>query len=295
MDNERELFKHYIKTELKLSKSTVEGYERDIQQFCIYLQKKGVVNWLSCTQALISAYIDYLKDLGTSNSSLQRKASALRRFFIYLKKYQDYNINFLNRQIKKQDENAAVLLQNHEITKLLNAPDLKTHKGIRDRAMFELLCATGIKVTELVCLDISDVMLENSAIRCRRGAQMRIISFRLSVKKHLKKYMTHSRNALLMNNSEKTLFLNMSGERLTRQGLNKILCGYAAELKLRDKITPNALRYTFAHKLFHNGLSIESIKDILGHSDISTTKAFLKSAQKDTIKVKRSNFMQPEK
>lgn len=284
MDYERELFKHYIKIELKLSKSTVESYERDIQQFCIYLQKNGVVNWLSCTQALISTYIDHLSDIGTSVSSLQRKASAIRRFFAYLQKYRHYTFTILNKQIQKCNENTSVLLQNHEIKKLLNAPDLKTHRGIRDRAMFELLCATGIKVTELICLDISDIMFENAAIRCRHGTDMRIISFRLSVKKYLQKYMTYSRNALLSGKNEKAFFLNMSGERLTRQGLNKILRGYAAGLNLQDRITPNALRYTFAHKLLESDLSIESIKDLLGHSDVSTTKAFLKSAQKDTIK-----------
>ena len=152
--------------------------------------------------------------------------------------------------------------------------------------MLELLCATGIKVTELICLNLTDIMLDHAAIRCRHGNEMRIISFPQSVKKYIKKYITQSRNNLLLKKNEDAFFLNMSGERLTRQGFSKILRGYAEDLSLQDRITANSLRYTFAHKLVQKGLNLDSIKDILGHADTSTTKAFLKTAQKDTMKNK---------
>lgn len=286
MENERKAFTNYITIELKLSKSTVDGYDRDIRQFCVFLQQKGVMNFIACTQTLISTYIDYLNEKGTSQSSLLRKLSALRSFFNYLQKYKKCNIHFTHIVNAKKGENKPMLLSTHEISRLLNAPDLKACKGIRDRAMLELLCATGIKVTELICLNLTDIMLDHAAIRCRHGNEMRIISFPQSVKKYIKKYITQSRNNLLLKKNEDAFFLNMSGERLTRQGFSKILRGYAEDLSLQDRITANSLRYTFAHKLVQKGLNLDSIKDILGHADTSTTKAFLKTAQKDTMKNK---------
>jgi integrase/recombinase XerD len=288
MDNERQEFAYYIKNELKLSKNTIDGYERDVRQFCDFLKNKNIVNIISCTQAVVAAYIDFLSQNGTSPSSLSRKLSALRCFFKYLQRYRKFNLSLIQKTTQEKPENCPVLLRSHEISRLLNAPDQKTTKGIRDKAMLELLCATGIKVTELICLDVSDILLEQTAIRCRHTHDMRIISFPLSLKKHLKKYILQMRS-VFESKTEQAFFVNMHGERLTRQGFSKILRGYAEELKLEDRITANSLRFTFAHRLVQKGLTVDSIKDILGHADTSTTKAYLKTTKTQTIRKEQIN------
>jgi len=256
----------------------VDAYTRDVGQLCLFLENSGIDRWSRCKASDIALYMRFLQHDGVSESSIQRKISALRKFFDFL-----YKRHLITEAIAhafdapKTPKKKPDVLHAPEISALLRAPDTRTEKGLRDRAILELICATGIKASELISLNSSDILIDNSVIKCGQGHSKRVVPLNAQAKKYIKKYAQSVRPLLSADKREKAFFLNMSGERLTRQGICKILRGYAEECGLKDKVTPNSLRYAFAQMLVKKGVKVDSIQSILGHADKSTTQAFLQN------------------
>jgi integrase/recombinase XerD len=280
MDTLRKLFRDYIESELQLSRSTVEGYERDVAQFLGFLKKNGFQYLNTCKPSDFSNYLRYLEQSGASPSSIQRKFSSLRKFndFLYTKRY--VSESFVNAlEPAKAAKRVPEALSAREIALLLKTPDTKTPKGLRDRTILEMICATGMKASELISLDVSDVLIENSVVKCGSGVGKRVVPLTASSRKYVKKYALSVRGELVTDKKERAFFVNMSGERLTRQGICKIIRAYAEESGLKEKVTPGSLRYAFAQSLVDKGVKIDSIQTILGHADKSTTINYLQTGR----------------
>lgn len=249
---------------------------RDVGQFCSYLQQKGVTRLSRCKAYDIAEYMRSLEKKGAKESSIQRKVSSLRRLFdfLYEKRLIAEAVVHVFDAPKTEKKKQDVLLAN-EISLLLRMPDVRTEKGLRDRAILEMMCSTGIKASELISLNTSDVLADNSVVKCGQGNSKRVVPLTPQARRIVKKYMQSARPRLAADKKEKALFVNMSGERLTRQGIYKILRGYANECGLNDKVTPNSLRYAFAQTLVKKGVKVDLIQNILGHADKSTTQAYL--------------------
>ena len=266
-------FAQELKEDKKLSDNTLESYTRDIRKFLIYLSENNL-DFKSVKKTNIIAYILYLQKAGRATSSISRSIASIRAFYKMLIKN---NIVLkdptLNLESPKSEKKIPQVLSVGEIEKLLSLPNTSEPKGIRDKAMLEILYATGIRVTELINLNIQDANLEIGFIKCN-GNKERIIPMGRAAIDILKVYISEYRGKLLNKDSEQALFLNFHGERMTRQGFWKIIKHYASIANINKVITPHTLRHSFAAHLIENGADIKTVQEILGHSDISTTHIY---------------------
>jgi len=277
----------YLKNSKKTTPNTLSAYQRDISFFCDYLSTNSI-SIQSVDSNDVAKYKDVLVNNGKSVATVSRHMSSLRSFYKYLV------VNGLvsdnpAKQIKndKSEKKFFEVLSEDEIDSLLAQPDTDDFKGIRDKAMLELLYATGLKVSELLALDISDVNLKMNFVRCRSiksGDDDRVILLYPAAVKEIDNYIRNSRFYFVSDASETALFVNVNGERMTRQGFWKLLKNYADAAHINKSITPYTLRHSFATHLLQNGADIHDIKDILGHSDISSTQVY-----SDFIKSRISN------
>lgn len=259
---------------------------RDMQKFFDYAEEFGIASFDRVTAADVSSYKQYLLRRGLSASSVSRSLSALRGLYQYL-----ISVGATDHNPAREIPNDKVakkgpqVLTNKEIELLLSQPSPNDLKGIRDKAMLELLYATGIKVSELVSLDVDDVNLSLSFIKCGNGGKERFIPVYPLALKALTNYLEFSRRLLVVHPDERALFVNVNGDRMTRQGFWKLLKQYAESAKIYKDITPHTLRHSFAAHLLENGADIHDIKEILGHADISSTQRyaqFLKDKMKNS-------------
>ncbi len=266
-------FLQYLKDNRNTSVNTLSAYERDLTAFSDYLKVKGL-SFLDCSCMDVSVFKDLLIKNGKSVSTVSRCMSTLRSFYKYLCATGKASFNPMT-EIKndKQEKKYFEILTEDEIDKLLALPDGRDFKGKRDKAMLEILYATGMKVTELVSVDLSDVNLKMNYINCR-GTKDRIIMLYPKAVKVLDDYIKTSRPYFVSDDEETALFVNVTGERMTRQGFWKLLKTYACRAGISKTITPHTLRHSFATHLLQNGADIHDIKDILGHSDISSTQVY---------------------
>ena len=266
-------FAQELKEDKKLSDNTLESYTRDIRKFLIYLSENNL-DFKSVKKTNIIAYILYLQKAGRATSSISRSIASIRAFYKMLIKN---NIVLkdptLNLESPKSEKKAPQVLSVEEIEKLLSLPSTSEPKGIRDKAMLEILYATGIRVTELINLNIQDANLEIGFIKCN-GNKERIIPMGRAAIDILKIYISEYRGRLLNRDDEEALFLNFHGERMTRQGFWKIIKHYASIANINKVITPHTLRHSFAAHLIENGADLKSVQQMLGHSDISTTQVY---------------------
>ncbi len=266
-------FAQELKEDKKLSDNTLESYTRDIRKFLIYLSENNL-DFKSVKKTNIIAYILYLQKAGRATSSISRSIASIRAFYKMLIKN---NIVLkdptLNLESPKSEKKIPQVLSVGEIEKLLSLPNTSEPKGIRDKAMLEILYATGIRVTELINLNIQDANLEIGFIKCN-GNKERIIPMGRAAIDILKVYISEYRGKLLNKDSEQALFLNFHGERMTRQGFWKIIKHYASIANINKVITPHTLRHSFAAHLIENGADLKSVQQMLGHSDISTTQVY---------------------
>lgn len=266
-------FIHELKGDKKLSDNTLESYTRDIKKFLMYLAENDL-DFKEIKKANIIAYILYLQKAGRATSSISRNVASIRAFYkILLKNNIVLKDPTLNLESPKSEKKIPQILSVEEIEELLALPNLNEPKGVRDRAMLELLYATGIRVTELISLNIYEVNLEIGFIRCN-GNKKRIIPMGKSAIEMIKLYIDKYREKLLNNKNESALFLNFHGERMTRQGFWKIIKHYASIASINKEITPHTLRHSFAAHLIENGADLKSVQQMLGHSDISTTQIY---------------------
>lgn len=279
-------FISYLKDVKKSSDNTLQAYRRDIKKFLEYARDNSISSFCDVKTEDVAAYKHYLSGLGLSPSSVSRALSALRSLFQYLITAGVVEHNpareIPNDKVAKK---APQILTSKEIEMLLAQPSTHSVKGIRDKAMLELLYATGIKVSELINLNLNDINLQLSFIRCGSKSKERFIPIYPLAVKSLSNYIEKSRKLLVLHPDEPALFVNIAGERLTRQGFWKILKNYAKSAKIYKDITPHTLRHSFAAHLLENGADIHDIQEILGHSDISSTQRyaqFLKNKMKNS-------------
>ena len=269
------LFEDYLRNEKKSSKNTLESYLRDVGQFSAYCDMNGINDLSSVDTLVVQKFFEYLTVIGKSNATATRFAASLRCFYIFLNKKSIVDSNPLTGiKIKSEEKKLPEILTGKEVLNLLAQPSGTDYKSIRDKAMLELLYATGIKVSELIELEVSDVNLQIGILNLRNGKNDRIIPIYPAAIRTLQSYIVNVRPVILNNLSETRLFTNMSGEKLSRQGFWKIVKFYAQKAKINKEITPHTLRHSFAAHLLENGADLKDIKEMLGHSDISTTQVY---------------------
>lgn len=273
-------FINFLEKDKRLSTNTLQSYKRDIEQFMLYLQDIKLYNISNTNKTTIIAYLLHLQKKGRATSTISRNLASIRSFYQYIAKNkiidQDPTVELESPKVEKK---LPQILSTKEVELLLEQPKCDDLKGFRDKAMLELLYATGIRVSELINLDITDLNLEMGYIRCNKGTRERMIPIGSIAIGALQEYLKKARGMLITRNDEKALFVNINGGRLTRQGFWKIIKQYKNQAKISKEITPHTLRHSFAAHLLENGADLRSIQEMLGHSDISSTQIYAQIAK----------------
>ncbi|MGM9932919.1 site-specific tyrosine recombinase XerD [Pradoshia sp.] len=277
MEDQLQDFMHYLTIEKGLAKNTLLSYKRDLDSYRKFLKKQGIPDWNEVSRVHIVQFLSKLKDDGKSPKTLARHTASIRSFHQFLLREHvaetDPSVHIESPQMQKS---LPKVLSPEETEALLDAPDTNDAFGKRDKAILELLYATGMRVSELIDLNIDNVHMEMGFVRCiGKGNKERIIPVGQLALKAIHMYLVEGRPEL-MNKKEKTdaLFLNHHGGRLTRQGLWKIIKRLAEAANIQKPLTPHTLRHSFATHLLMNGADLRAVQEMLGHADISTTQIY---------------------
>ena len=270
------VYENYLIKVKQASGNTVSSYMRDIRQFAEWLERTETTELLSASQQNISAYLTYLQDHGKSGATASRTLASLKNFYVYAVSAGFLEASPVSDQIhvNRGERKPPQILSGKEIELLLSQPVTEDPKGIRDKAMLEVMYATGIRVSELIDLNTEDINLDMGVIRCSSSRKSRVIPLYPAALKALDSYVKDARPALVSNDSEHALFVNISGVRMSRQGFWKILKYYQAKAGIEKDITPHTLRHSFAVHLLENGADVSSLQELMGHSDISSTQLY---------------------
>ncbi len=268
-------FENHLKNVKRVSKNTLESYLRDIGQFSAYCSINSV-NYISdVDEDVIRKFFEYLSVMGKSQATVSRCAASLRGYFLFLTTKNIIDLNPISDiKVETVKKKLPEILTGKEVLKLLSQPSGNDYKSIRDKAMLELLYATGIKVSELIEITVDEVNVQIGILNLQSSKNGRIVPMYPAAIKTLTNYILNVRPAIISNPEENRLFTNMNGEPLSRQGFWKIVKHYAEMAKIDKDITPHTLRHSFATHLLENGADIKDIKEMLGHSDISTTQMY---------------------
>ena len=274
MDTYLAAYERYLKDEKHASANTVSSYMRDLKQFASYIAERQL-ELTQVTQERVSTYLDYLSGQGKSPATVSRSLASIKGFYHHLL---DQGVVEENPAIHvaavKAEKKLPQVLTGKEVERLLAQPKCTDMKGYRDKAMLELLYATGIRVTELISLNITDVNLAGSFIRCESKGKERIIPLYPAAVDALAVYIQNIRSKMIADIDEQALFVNMNGDRMSRQGFWKIVKSYQEKAHIDKDITPHTLRHSFAAHLLENGADLHSIQEMMGHSDISSTQVY---------------------
>ena len=268
-------FVEYLKDVKKTSRNTQVSYQRDLLQLCEYLEGQGIYEVSKVTRTSLNSYILYLEREGKATTTISRVLASIKAFFHY-----EFSMGNIKRdpaellKAPKIEKKAPVILTVEEIEALMAQPCGRNAKEIRDKAMLELLYATGIRVSELVHLKLEDVNLNVGFITCRDQQKERMVPFGKVARKALQEYLMNSRGILLKGRESEWLFTNCSGLPMSRQGFWKIIKFYGDKAGIKSDITPHSLSHSFAAHLLRNGADIHAVQAMLGHSDTSTTQAY---------------------
>ena len=283
MEKQIKNFLEFLENEKKVSKNTLQSYERDILQFESYLNEEKL-NYAKITDEDIKEYLNHLQGIGKKTSSISRSLASIRSFYQYETRVKKVKINPTEGvQAPKVEKHAPCILSSQEVELLLEQPKDVDLKGTRDKAMLEFAYATGMRVTEMISLNVEDVNIDAATVVCKTGTKQRTIPLGSLSLKALKEYIEDARPILVRDDEEKALFVNINGKRLTRQGFWKIVKYYKEQAHITKDITPHVLRHSFATHLLQNGADLKSIQTMLGHSDISSTQVYMQF-QDDSIK-----------
>lgn len=270
-------FVNYLAVERGLAVNTLESYGRDLRQFAQYLdsQPRGAA-FDKATRSVILGYLLAMQRQGKATATIARRLAALKAFYQYLlRENQITDDPTADLESPKLQRRLPKVLTVREVEEILRQPDTSVSAGKRDKAMLELLYATGIRVSELVSLNLGDVNLDQGYLRCiGKGDKERLVPIGSMAISCLKDYIQSGRPKLLRDPRERCLFANHHGHRLTRQGFWKIVKKYAMEANISKEITPHTLRHSFATHLLENGADLRSVQEMLGHADISTTQIY---------------------
>ncbi len=269
-------YENYLSKVKQASDNTVSSYMRDIRQFSEWLQNNAETDIVGVTQLNISDYLSDLQSQGKSGATVSRVLASLKNFFSYL-----VSTGFLesspvtsNIHVDRGEKKLPQILSGREVEQLLSQPSGADAKGIRDKAMLEVMYATGIRVTELIDLNVDDVNLELGMLKCSSEKKSRSIPLYPAALKALTVYIKEIRMAMVADPTEKALFVNVGGSRMSRQGFWKILKSYQVKAGIEKDITPHTLRHSFAVHLLENGADLGSLQELMGHSDISSTQMY---------------------
>lgn len=257
------------------SLNTVESYKRDVTQYISYLDGTGVTDISSTTKTTVLSYLLYLQKEGRASSTVSRTLASLRSYYLFMMQNGVVKSNpTSNLEAPHVEKKIPKILSGEEVELLLEQPKNCDNKGIRDKAMLELLYATGIRVSELINLDVSDVNVPMSFVRCKGGKKERIIPMGHQAKDALENYINNVRKYMVKDENETALFVNCSGARLSRQGFWKLIKYYQHIAGIETDITPHTLRHSFAAHLLENGADLHSIQEMMGHANISSTQVY---------------------
>ena len=275
MEKKIKLFLEFLQKDKKLSNNTLQSYKRDITQYESYINEENL-QYLKVTKDDIKKYLENLKNIGKKTSTISRNLASIRSFYQYLvrtKKIKEDPTEGI--QSPKVEKRVPSVLSSKEVELLLEQPKAVDLKGIRDKAMLEFAYATGMRVTEIINLNIEDVNLKEGYVSCTNANKQRNIPLGAISINALKEYIKKARPYLIKSEDEKSLFVNINGKRLTRQGFWKIVKFYKEQAHIEKDITPHVLRHSFATHLLQNGADLKAIQVMLGHSDISSTQVYM--------------------
>ncbi len=275
MERQLKYFFDFLENDKKLSDNTLQSYKRDLKQFRNYIIDCEIP-YNRVREEDIKDYIKELQDDGKKASSISRCIASIRSFYQFVLKRNKVKVDpTANIQSPKIQKRVPSVLTSKEVELLLEQPKDVDLKGIRDKAMLEFAYATGMRVTEIISLNIEDVNLEEGYVVCNNSGKQRNIPLGTLSLKALKEYIDEARNILIKTEDEKALFVNINGTRLTRQGFWKIIKYYKEQAHITKDITPHVLRHSFATHLLQNGADLKAIQTMLGHSDISSTQVYM--------------------
>ncbi len=275
MEKEIDAFIIYLRDVMKKSENTQLSYRRDLTKLRLFLEDKGITEISTVKEENLTEYIRAMEAKDFKAATISRNIASIKAFYHFLQKEglvrEDVSEHL---QAPKIEKRLPGIISVEEVSRLLAQPSGNTPKELRDRAMLELLYATGIRVTELITLKVGDVNLSLGQLVCHDGSRKRVIPFGQKAKKALMQYLQNARQALLKNEDSGVLFVNCTGNAMSRQGFWKLIKGYAEKAGIQEEITPHTLRHSFAAHLVENGADLKSVQEMLGHSDISTTQVY---------------------
>ena len=268
-------YENYLSKVKQASANTIASYMRDIRQFASWLRSTEDIDVIDAQQLNIVDFFEHLKAEGRTGATVSRNLASLKNFYSYV-----VSSGFLEQtpvtdiSVDRGEKKLPQILTGREIELLLAQPACVDPKGYRDKAMLEVMYATGIRVSELINLDIDDVNIEQGIIKCNSEKKSRIIPLYPAALNALRVYIRDIRDSMLLSSDERALFVNVSGVRMSRQGFWKILKHYQFTAHIDKEITPHTLRHSFAVHLLENGADIGSLQELMGHSDVSSTQMY---------------------
>lgn len=279
MNNEVAAFLAFLKDERQLSDNTLMSYQRDLEQTVTYLEDRGIADWQQVDHYLLIDLLNSLRQQGKANSTINRVISSLRQFYKYMIRHHNLTINpmeMIDHQYTFNQPPAPVILTEKEIEQLLAVPDVSTPIGLRDRALLEIMDATGMRVSEVIALDLTALHLDVKLLQLTgKNERERMIPLSQPAVKWLTDYLDRGRPRLLRNDYETRVFLNVHGYPLTRQGIWKKMKEWVSEAKIKKEVTPQTMRYSFAVHLIENGADVQLIQEILGYNAMKALQPYL--------------------
>jgi len=275
MERAVEAFVSYLHNIKKSSTNTVMSYKRDLKKFTAFLETQGISDMNQVTPTNLTAYVLYLEKNQFTPATVSRNIASIKAFyhFLFKERMVEEDISDVLHAPKIEKKMPGVMTMD-QVTKLLEQPGGDAPKDVRDRAMLELLYATGIRVSELITLQVSDINLQMGFLVCKESNKERVIPFGNQARKALLEYMEKGRAAMIQDEKESTLFVNCFGQPMSRQGFWKLIKYYASKAGIEEEITPHTLRHSFAAHLIENGADLKSVQEMMGHSDIATTQVY---------------------
>ncbi|RHS42967.1 tyrosine recombinase [Clostridium sp. AF02-29] len=275
MRGEVDRFEQYLREVKQASENTVQSYRRDLMQMITYLEEKEIREAAKVTKASLHGYILHMEEQGKAATTISRMMAAMKAFFNYECMQACIRRNPAESlHAPKVEKKAPVVLSVDQVSALLAQPSGQTPKEIRDKAMLALLYATGIRVSELIGIQMEDINMNIGFLVCRDGERERTIPFGRSAKAALEEYLEHARNELLRGKGSDYFFVNCTGGAMSRQGFWKIIKYYGEKAGIEEDITPHTLRHSFAAHLIARGADMRAVQTILGHSDMATTQMY---------------------
>ncbi len=264
----------YLRNVKRMSENTVMSYHRDLKKWKQFMEELGITEVTEVNKEHLERYIEVLQK-SFKSTTISRNLASIKAFYQYLikEKIPVENITELIQK-PKVEKKMPEIMGVEDVIRLIEEADGEKPKELRDRAMLELLYATGIRVSELIQLRVSDVDMQTECLLCRNGSRERVIPFGKKAKKALQNYMNNGREAMLSDYDSEVLFANCSGQPMSRQGFWKLIKYYARRAGIEAEITPHTIRHSFAVHLVENGADLKSVQEMLGHSDISSTQIY---------------------